>query len=247
MKEEGNYYFYHNDHLGTPQKMTSTNGTAAWSATYSSFGEATVDISSTITNNLRFPGQYYDKETGLHYNWFRHYDPEIGRYLRADPIGLIGGINLFAYTSNKPIIWIDPYGLIWVTVDYDYHGTYNWLNWIFNRIVNLIGTGMDPSVGGADPKELERLRRDIIQEWQIDPDCENAKDYRHRIGARRRITQTREKVPIPGPGEVIIRPPDSHYWRPPIPSPTYEEFPGAKIEGNFPTGDFPTPETNRPV
>jgi len=65
MKTGGQYYFYQNDHLGTPQKLTAVNGAVVWSAKYSSFGEAEVDPNSTIENNLRFPGQYHDKETGL--------------------------------------------------------------------------------------------------------------------------------------------------------------------------------------
>ncbi|GAH55494.1 unnamed protein product, partial [marine sediment metagenome] len=64
MKEGGNYYFYHNDHLGTPQKMTAVNGAVVWSAKYSSFGKATVEVEA-VANNLRFPGQYFDHETGL--------------------------------------------------------------------------------------------------------------------------------------------------------------------------------------
>jgi RHS repeat-associated protein len=244
MKEGNNYYFYHNDHLGTPQKITAVNGAVIWSATYTSFGEATVDAFSTITNNLRFPGQYYDQETGLHYNWHRFYDPGTGRYLRADPIGLAGGINLFSYTENKPSIWIDPYGLIWVTINYDYQydKPKNWFNLILNRVCSLIGSGMEK---GLRPKDFKRWKRNVIQEWQIDYDCENAHDYRHRLGARRRITQTREDIPIPGPGEVVIRPPDDYYWKPPVPTPTYKEFPGAKIEGDFPAGDFPKPGPNR--
>ncbi len=111
MKQGTDYYFYHNDHLGTPQKLTAINGAVVWAATYTSFGDATVDASSTITNNLRFPGQYYDEETGLHYNYFRYYDPGAGRYLRADPIGSAGGVNLFAYVLNNPPNLNDPFGL----------------------------------------------------------------------------------------------------------------------------------------
>jgi uncharacterized protein RhaS with RHS repeats len=62
MKEGSNYYFYHNDHLGTPQKLTTISGAIVWSATYDAFGKATVEGSSTVTNNLRFPGQYFDQE-----------------------------------------------------------------------------------------------------------------------------------------------------------------------------------------
>jgi RHS repeat-associated protein len=105
------YYWYQNDHLSTPQKITDSSGAVVWSATYDAFGNATVNAGSTITNNLRFPGQYYDAETGLHYNWNRYYDPNIGRYITADPIGLEGGINLFVYAEASPLNWVDPQGL----------------------------------------------------------------------------------------------------------------------------------------
>jgi RHS repeat-associated protein len=77
----------HNDHLGTPQKMTDALGTLVWAADYKPFGEANVTI-STITNNLRFPGQYFDAETGLNYNYFRNYNPQIGRYMTVDRVNL---------------------------------------------------------------------------------------------------------------------------------------------------------------
>jgi RHS repeat-associated protein len=108
--EGSNVYYYHNDHLGTPQKLTDSTGTVVWSADYKPFGEATITV-STITNNLRFPGQYFDQETGLNYNYYRDYNPVIGRYIQADPIGLQGGLNLFGYGQNNPIIKMDFWGL----------------------------------------------------------------------------------------------------------------------------------------
>ncbi|MFZ2631326.1 MAG: RHS repeat-associated core domain-containing protein [Desulfosalsimonadaceae bacterium] len=110
MKTGGRYYFYHNDHLGTPQKMTDVSGAVVWSAKSESFGETVVEV-ATVENNLRFPGQYFDAETGLHYNWFRYYDPNTGRYLRKDPISFLGGdVNLYRYCLGNPIIFYDPKG-----------------------------------------------------------------------------------------------------------------------------------------
>ncbi|MCP4397723.1 MAG: hypothetical protein GY801_10540, partial [bacterium] len=110
LKENGEYYWYQNDHLGTPQKLVDSAGTVVWSATYSAFGEVSIDI-ELITNNLRFPGQYFDAETGLHYNWNRYYDPDTGRYTRVDPIGFAGGDeNLYAYVWSNPFFMIDPEG-----------------------------------------------------------------------------------------------------------------------------------------
>jgi len=64
-----------------------------------------------VTNNIRFPGQYYDEETGLHQNWHRDYKPEVGRYISEDPIGLKGGINKFSYVNNNPVNYTDALGL----------------------------------------------------------------------------------------------------------------------------------------
>ena len=110
MKEGSAYYFYHNDHLGTPQKMTAVNGAVVWAVKYSSFGKANIEV-ETVTNNLRFAGQYFDQETGLHYNYHRYYDPKTGRYLTLDPIGLSGGVHLYSYVSNMPIKFVDVRGL----------------------------------------------------------------------------------------------------------------------------------------
>ena len=112
MREGGNIYFYHNDHLGTPKMLTDISGNVVWSASYDAFGKASVDAASTITNNLRFPGQYFDAETGWHYNYHRYYDSETGRYVTEDPIGLGGNdVNIYRYVLSNPINFIDPLGL----------------------------------------------------------------------------------------------------------------------------------------
>jgi RHS repeat-associated protein len=110
MAEGSTYYYYHNDHLGTPQKITNKAGSIVWSALYPSYGAAAVNPASTITNNLRFAGQYYDSETGLHYNYRRYYDPQAGVYLTPDPLGFGGGDNFYSYAGANPINLIDPYG-----------------------------------------------------------------------------------------------------------------------------------------
>jgi RHS repeat-associated protein len=96
--------------------MTDEAGSVVWRATYDPFGDATVDEDpdgdgTMVTLNVRFPGQYYDNETGLHYNYFRYYDPSTGRYLTADPIGQNGGLNSYSYTENNPVNYTDRYGL----------------------------------------------------------------------------------------------------------------------------------------
>ncbi|MCP4723101.1 MAG: hypothetical protein GY860_26920 [Desulfobacteraceae bacterium] len=102
--------YYINDHLGTPIKIIDDEGQVVWDGAYLPFGRADTG-SSDAQNQFRFPGQYYDGETGLHYNWHRYYDPDTGRYLTPDPIGLAGGINPFVYAMGNPVNAIDPLGL----------------------------------------------------------------------------------------------------------------------------------------
>jgi RHS repeat-associated protein len=109
-------YYFHNDHLGTPQVLTDGTGNVAWKALYTPFGEVAITIEA-VQNPFRLPGQYYDQETGLHYNYFRHYNPPTGRYLTPDPIGLAGGVNLFTYAKNNPGRFIDRFGKIAVADD----------------------------------------------------------------------------------------------------------------------------------
>lgn len=109
LKQGGQTYYYHNDHLGTPQKLVSVTGQLVWEARYTAFGKA--QTAGTVENPLRLPGQYYDAETGMHYNTFRYYAPEIGRYITSDPIDIAGGINTYSYVSSNPIKFMDYFGL----------------------------------------------------------------------------------------------------------------------------------------
>jgi RHS repeat-associated protein len=109
-KSNSDYTFYQNDHLGTPQQLTDAAGTTRWNARYQSFGEADA-LNDDVVNSLRLPGQYADLEIGLYYNYFRYYDPAVGRYISSDPIGLEGGGNSYLYAAANPIIYFDNKGL----------------------------------------------------------------------------------------------------------------------------------------
>jgi RHS repeat-associated protein len=138
---ESEVYFVHNDHLGTPQILTKHDQSVVWKAEYKPFGDAVINEDpdgdgNTVEFNIRFPGQYYDKETGYYYNYYRTYDPSLGRYIQSDPIGILedysdpqmqvalhqgiplrsaangGGLNhVYGYVEANPIRYIDPLGL----------------------------------------------------------------------------------------------------------------------------------------
>jgi RHS repeat-associated protein len=90
--------------------MVSPVNSVVWSADIKPFGKANLLV-NTVSNNIRFPGQYEDEESGFHYNWHRYYSCGTGRYLRLDPLGLSGGINGFLYTGANPILSFDQTGL----------------------------------------------------------------------------------------------------------------------------------------
>ena len=105
--------YYHNDIIGLPEQLTEADGHIVWQAKYRVWGNTVEEISEPYyleQQNLRFQGQYLDREIGLHYNIFRFYDPDVGRFTTTDPIGLAGGFNLYQYAAN-PIGWLDPWGL----------------------------------------------------------------------------------------------------------------------------------------
>jgi RHS repeat-associated protein len=109
-------YFIYPDQLNTPRAITNAQGSTVWTwANNDPFGNNAPNENpsglGTFTMNLRFPGQYFDRETNTHYNYYRDYDPAIGRYIQSDPIGLAGGINTYAYVYDNPIKFTDPKGL----------------------------------------------------------------------------------------------------------------------------------------
>ncbi|OOG83509.1 type IV secretion protein Rhs [Pseudomonas sp. A25(2017)] len=120
--------YYHNDLNGLPEQLTEADGHNVWQATYRVWGNTLEEVREPYyieEQNLRFQGQYLDRETGLHYNLFRQYDPDVGRFTTPDPIGLAGGFNLYAFVLN-PFTWMDPLGLAGCTLtkarskQYDY-------------------------------------------------------------------------------------------------------------------------------
>jgi RHS repeat-associated protein len=122
-------YAVHTDHLNTPRRLTLANRTVAWQWAFSAFGDEQpttaknrfVDLTTSaslgtsnvadVAFNLRYPGQYFDKESGLNYNYFRSYDAKTGRYTQSDPIDLAGGWNKFGYVNQNPLSFTDPLGL----------------------------------------------------------------------------------------------------------------------------------------
>ncbi|ENA0609664.1 RHS domain-containing protein [Enterobacter bugandensis] len=102
-------YFCHNDVNGAPLRLTDRTGAVVWRQDAGAWGNRS-SPEGLVSNPLRFQGQYFDEESGLHYNRYRYYEPESGRYISPDPIGLAGGLNLYSYVPN-PLTWIDPLGL----------------------------------------------------------------------------------------------------------------------------------------
>jgi len=111
-----NVFYIHADHLNTPKAITNPSSNAIlWRWDQDPFGTVTPNQNpsgaGTFVYNLRFPGQYFDPETGLNYNYYRDYDSNTARYIESDPIGLMGGVNTYAYANGSPTNLIDPLGL----------------------------------------------------------------------------------------------------------------------------------------
>ncbi|MBI1906571.1 MAG: PAAR/RHS domain-containing protein [Rhodocyclales bacterium] len=116
---EARIYYFHNHINGAPEELTDANGRIVWQGRYATWGNLALQTHAPgleptrhgehLTQPLRLQGQYADAESGLHYNTFRYYDPDIGRFISEDPIGLAGGINLYEFAPNVDS-WVDPWG-----------------------------------------------------------------------------------------------------------------------------------------
>ena len=129
------YNYLITDYLGTPQLAVNSIGQQTWKGIADAFGNVQLDPNNQITLNLRQPGQYYDQESNLYYNFARHYNPQTGRYIESDPLGIVGGLNLYGYANNNPLVYIDPYGL------------YSWGNFVDDASTASAGFGDTLSFG----------------------------------------------------------------------------------------------------
>ena len=109
-------YYINVDNLNTPRSITDLNNNVVWQWDGDAFGSTPPNSNPSglgeFAFNLRFPGQYFDAETNLHYNYYRDYDPATGRYVQSDPIGLGGGISTYGYVGGNPVSFVDPIGLM---------------------------------------------------------------------------------------------------------------------------------------
>ena len=148
---DGHYYYYHNDPLGQPWLLTNKAGAVVWQAAQiQAFGTVSSAPAAQVVQPLRFPGQYFDAETGLHYNLHRYYDPATGRYVTEDPIGFAGGLNFYLYANASPTKYIDATGEIpWVIAVPVVIGAIEF-GFLLYDLYNLHHTFNDPCATGWD-------------------------------------------------------------------------------------------------
>ena len=151
----------HVDHLNRPIRMTDGAKASVWNAVWTAWG-APHALTGAAALNARFPGQWFQVESGLHYNWHRHYDPSLGRYTQPDPLGFVDGPNVFAYAGSSPANHVDVLGL--------------------KRPANSPHCiALREKMSRADAVRQKRLR-----DYEI-----NARDLPERIGRGERLAQTR--------------------------------------------------------
>ncbi|HHV7361588.1 TPA: RHS repeat-associated core domain-containing protein, partial [Morganella morganii] len=161
-KQTTDMAYYHVALNGLPEELTDSQGRIIWHGDYSLWGKLRRETRPVPgfrgQQNLRFQGQYFDRETGLHYNTFRYYAPDTGRFTQQDPIGLAGGLNLYQYAPN-PVGWVDPWG--WCAVKLSNNMTKD-------GTVRPENTAAHHIVG--DTSKRAQPARDILKKHGIDVD-----------------------------------------------------------------------------
>ncbi|MGF6397103.1 RHS repeat-associated protein [Pseudomonas frederiksbergensis] len=182
-------FYYQLDHLGTPQELTDFGGEIVWSAKYNAYGKVTrlaLGGGEQLDQPLRFQGQYFDAESGLHYNRNRYYDPEIGRYLTPDPIKLAGGLNQYQYTPN-PTGWVDPLGLACLPCPGDPEGP-------FSVIVPGGGLAAHEAQGGhLIEKHIGRTEAQLRERLEAEPHIPIASTFPNQTAAEATVSSVMDR------------------------------------------------------
>jgi RHS repeat-associated protein len=163
------------DQLNTPRDITDGSGAVIWSWNSDPFGNGQ-PIAPSFTYNLRFPGQYYDAETGKNYNYRRDYDPSTGRYIESDPIGLAAGTNTYLYVGGRPLDYIDPTGTICRLMRWDSDPP-SWFPWGPTGNCSCVWKCADYDCHGKTTNEKE-----IVTHGQLDHKDLFDYEYRDKAG-----------------------------------------------------------------
>ena len=233
-----------------------------WPADYLPFGEENL-ITATLENDYKFVGKEMDKETGLYYFGARYMEAMVGRFMSPDPVGAVDtgtgkvskkvinspqGLNHYSYALNNPYRFVDPNGLIWVTVEIDRrrHIVENTGRGILGWSTKEIGEGLPIIKQGrppfSDPAERIGEKIDIIQEWRRDPKNPGL-DEEFPFWTRRTIEQTYQK-PDKTDGPYLTNDPSKpvYDYFPRVPDRTYQNYPDVKYDySNVKPEDRPKP------
>jgi RHS repeat-associated protein len=212
-------YNLHADHLNTPRAITDTTNKVIWRWDSDPFGTTAANEDpdgnkKKFSYNLRFPGQYFDKETGLHYNYFRDYDPKIGRYVQSDPIGLAGGLNPYIYVGNNPLRWVDPLGLAKTSIDAAIEqaiirGDVNQLRFLLENISNLSRAQSEALVQRCVQNLPDKIRKIASETGRSPKDIAKAIEQVKQQGLPKSSPIRNPDVRVdPRTGEVYPKTPD---------------------------------------
>ena len=196
--------YLYTDHLMTNRLATDDTQSVVWRWEGEAFGNTAAEELTSVKVNLRFPGQYYDSETNLHYNWNRYYDPQLGKYITSDPIGTIGGLNTYNYANSNSLSLIDIMGLLGSSSVYSYgRGNYSDRRqagagncktpiWAAGILVGWKDCDEGPDCPNGDPDEPDPL-------WGDPEDLEREREREREDKERERERREREKANNPLP------------------------------------------------